>query len=348
MTEMSYVEICNVKKAFGTYPVVKGINLEVNDGEFLVLLGPSGCGKSTLMRMIAGIETVTSGVIKIDGKDVTHLTPRERNIAMVFQTYALYPHLTVRANIEFPLRKMKLDRSRIEERTLWAARMFRIERHLDRKPKQLSGGERQRVALARAMVRSPSVFMMDEPLSNLDAKLRATARQEIQQFQIATKATTIYVTHDQVEAMSLGHRIAVLSDGIVRQVGTPDEIYERPADTFVATFVGSPAMNLVARGDIYQGFRPEQLLPEALVKDKADSLAVSLLINRIEKLGSTQLIYGTLEDAEKTQVIADVPAMAGMEFTLGEQHRFRVLNRQIHTFDKTTGKRIETGITEGM
>jgi multiple sugar transport system ATP-binding protein len=338
---MSFVEICNVKKAFGNYSVVKGIDLEVRDGEFLVLLGPSGCGKSTLMRMIAGIETVTSGAIKIAGKDVTHLTPRERNVAMVFQTYALYPHLTVRANIEFPLRKMKLGREQIRERTLWAARMFRIERHLDRKPKQLSGGERQRVALARAMVRSPSVFMMDEPLSNLDAKLRATARQEIQQFQAETKATTIYVTHDQVEAMSLGHRIAVLSDGVVRQVGTPDEIYHRPADTFVATFVGSPAMNLVPRGDILEGFRPEQLLPSELVADKANTTEIRMKIQRIERLGSTQLVYGTLDDQEGTPVIADVPAMAGVSFAPGERHSFRVRHKEMHTFDKATGRRVE-------
>lgn len=337
---MSFVEISNVKKAFGNYSVVKGINLQVHDGELLVLLGPSGCGKSTLMRMIAGIETVTSGAIKIDGKDVTHLTPRERNVAMVFQTYALYPHLTVRANIEFPLRKMKLPREQIRERTLWAARMFRIERHLDRKPKQLSGGERQRVALARAMVRSPSVFMMDEPLSNLDAKLRATARQEIQQFQAETKATTIYVTHDQVEAMSLGHRIAVLSDGVVRQVGTPDDIYHKPADTFVATFVGSPAMNLVPRGDLLEGFRPEQLLPSELVSDKANTTEIRMEIQRVERLGSTQLVYGTLDDRERTQIIADVPAMAGASFTVGERHTFHVRQRQIHVFDKASGKRM--------
>ena len=338
---MSFVQICNVKKAFGEYSVVKGVDLEVGDGEFLVLLGPSGCGKSTLMRMIAGIETVTSGAIRIDGRDVTHLTPRERNVAMVFQTYALYPHLTVRANIEFPLRKMKLARDQIKERTLWAARMFRIERHLDRKPKQLSGGERQRVALARALVRSPSVFMMDEPLSNLDAKLRATARQEIQQFQAETKATTIYVTHDQVEAMSLGHRIAVLSDGFVRQVGTPDEIYNRPADTFVATFVGSPAMNLVPRGDVLEGFRPEQMLPDELVADKADTREFAIDIRRVERLGSTQLVYGTLNDTDRTQIIADVPAMAGASFTVGERHTFRVRQRQIHVFDKASGKRME-------
>ncbi|MFK3781289.1 ABC transporter ATP-binding protein [Agrobacterium sp. NPDC089420] len=339
---MSFVQISNVTKSFGHYAAVNGISLDVADGEFLVLLGPSGCGKSTLMRMIAGIETVTSGAIRIDGKDVTDLSPKDRNVAMVFQTYALYPHLTVRANIEFPLRKMKLDRKQIEERTLWAARMFRIERHLDRKPKQLSGGERQRVALARALVRSPSVFMMDEPLSNLDAKLRATARQEIQQFQSETKATTIYVTHDQVEAMSLGHRIAVLSEGVVRQVGTPDEIYNRPADMFVATFVGSPAMNLVPRGDVLEGFRPEQLLADDLVSEKGATREVNIIVRRVEKLGSTQLVYGTLDGADDVQIVADVPAMAGGKFTIGERQTFRVPLQEIHSFDKSTGKRLET------
>src|SRR5215813_6884612 len=260
---MATVEVRGLTKLFDEVRAVDGIDMIANEGEFLVLLGPSGCGKTTLMRMIAGLERPTKGDIAIDGKVVTDLPPRARNIAMVFQSYALYPHLTVERNISFPLRAVGMPKGQIREKVEWAAQMFGIERFLDRKPRQLSGGERQRVALARAVVREPVVFLLDEPLSNLDAKLRNSARDELKQFQRSLGTTTIYVTHDQAEAMGLGDRIAVLNQGRVIQIGTPQEIYGSPADIFVATFIGAPPMNLLDDGNVYLGFRPENFLPSS-------------------------------------------------------------------------------------
>ncbi len=263
---MAQVEIKGVSKSFGKVRAVDQVDLKTAEGEFLVLLGPSGCGKTTLLRMIAGIEEPSAGDILIDHLVVTHLPPRMRNIAMVFQSYALYPHMSVFKNIAFPLRTRGVDKISIKKKVRWAAEMFGIERLLDRKPRELSGGERQRVALARAMGREPSVFLLAEPLSNLDAILRASAREELRQFQKRVKVTTIYVTHDQVEAMGLGDRIVVMSKGGIRQVGTPMDIYQWPADTFVATFVGSPPMNILGEGEILIGFRPETFLPSDFIK----------------------------------------------------------------------------------
>src|SRR5512138_820797 len=242
---MATVEAQNLRKSFGTVHAVDGINLTIREGEFVALLGPSGCGKTTLLRMIAGLERPTSGDIIIGGEIVTDLPARARKIAMVFQSYALYPHMTVSRNIAFPLRAHGLPKREIAAKIEWAARLLGIDPLLDRKPRQLSGGQRQRVALARALVREPAVFLLDEPLSNLDAKLRTSARDELKQFQKRIGTTTIYVTHDQVEAMGLGDRIAVMQAGTVRQIGTPQEIYDEPADTFVAGFLGSPPTNLV-------------------------------------------------------------------------------------------------------
>ena len=253
---MATVEARSLTKLFDEVRAVDGIDLVAREGEFLVLLGPSGCGKTTLMRLLAGLERPSSGEVVIDGNTVTDLPPRVRNIAMVFQSYALYPHLSVAKNISFPLRAVGMRKAEITQKVEWAARMFGIERFLDRKPRQLSGGERQRVALARAVVREPVVFLLDEPLSNLDAKLRNSARDELKQFQRNLGTTTIYVTHDQAEAMGLGDRIAVLNQGRVCQIGTPQEIYQDPADIFVATFIGSPPMNLLGDGESYLGFRP--------------------------------------------------------------------------------------------
>ena len=226
---MATVETRGVKKYYGNVVAVNGVDLLTQDGEFLVLLGPSGCGKTTLLRMIAGFETPTAGDLLIGGEIVNDLPPRARKIAMVFQSYALYPHMTVFKNIAFPLKAQRVARSVIPEKVEWAASLFGIGHLLQRKPRELSGGERQRVALARALVREPSVFLLDEPLSNLDAQLRASARDELQQFQRRIGTTTIYVTHDQVEAMGLGDRIVVMRAGTVRQIGTPQEIYHEPA-----------------------------------------------------------------------------------------------------------------------
>src|SRR4051795_3793327 len=241
---MAIVETRQLRKIFADHNAVDGVDLVTREGEFLVLLGPSGCGKTTLLRMIAGLEKQTSGDIVIGGTVVNDLPPRARKIAMVFQSYALYPHMSVAKNIAFPLKAGGTPKDQIASKVQTAASMFGIERLLHRKPRQLSGGERQRVALARAMVREPAVFLLDEPLSNLDAQRRASARDELQQFQRNIGTTTIYVTHDQVEAMGMGDRIAVMDKGKIRQLGTPRDIYDDPADTFVATFLGSPPMNL--------------------------------------------------------------------------------------------------------
>ncbi|MGH7424276.1 MAG: ABC transporter ATP-binding protein, partial [Candidatus Methylomirabilales bacterium] len=261
---MATVETRGIKKYFGDVKAVDGVDLSTKEGEFLVLLGPSGCGKTTLLRMVAGLEKQTAGDVLIGGEVVNDLPPRARKIAMVFQSYALYPHMTVYKNIAFPLKAQGVPKETIPKKVEWAASMFGIERLLHRKPRELSGGERQRVALARALVREPTVFLLDEPLSNLDAQLRTSARDELQQFQKQIGITAIYVTHDQIEAMGLGDRIAVMHQGKVRQLGTPQEVYREPADTFVAGFLGSPPMNLVERDEYILGFRPEDFLAKQL------------------------------------------------------------------------------------
>ena len=242
---MANVDFEHVDKVYaGGNQAVFGVDLRVEDGELMVLVGPSGCGKSTLLRLLAGLEPVTRGTLRIGGKVVNDLTPQERNVAMVFQDYALYPHRTVRGNLEFPLKMRKLPREEVQRRVDWASNLLGLSAKLDRLPKQLSGGERQRVAMGRALVREPTVFLLDEPLSNLDAKLRAEVRGEIGELQQRTSTTMVYVTHDQVEAMTLGHRVTVLDRGRVQQVGTPREVYERPANVFVAGFIGNPPMSL--------------------------------------------------------------------------------------------------------
>src|SRR5919199_453908 len=242
---MPAVAFEHVSKRFGETTVVEDFDLEVAEGELLVLVGGSGSGKSTILRMLAGLETVTTGTIRIGGRDVTALPPRERDVAMVFQDYALYPHLTVRENLALGLRLRRMPRPEIERRVAWAAGMLGLERLLDRKPKQLSGGQRQRVAMGRAMVREPSVFLFDEPLSNLDAKLRGQMRAEITRLQRRLGTTTLYVTHDQTEAMTLGDRVCVLRKGRIQQVASPRELYEQPVNLFVAGFIGSPPMNFL-------------------------------------------------------------------------------------------------------
>jgi multiple sugar transport system ATP-binding protein len=242
---MAQISLRNVSKRWGSVTGVSNLNLEIADQEFLVLLGPSGCGKTTTMRMIAGLEDITEGEIWIGDRVVNRLEPKDRDISMVFQSYGLYPNLTVYENIRFPLRVRKVPKQEHHERVMRAAAMVELGDYLDRRPAALSGGQRQRVALARAIVREPNAFLMDEPLSNLDAKLRVSTRAQIKNLHHTLKTTTIYVTHDQIEAMTLADRVVVMSKGVVQQVGTPTEIYDRPANTFVAAFIGSPAMNLL-------------------------------------------------------------------------------------------------------
>ncbi|NLH08156.1 MAG: ABC transporter ATP-binding protein, partial [Chloroflexi bacterium] len=242
---MATIELRQVEKRFGNHQAVKPLDLTINDGEFVVLLGPSGCGKTTTLRMISGLETVTGGSIYLGGRNVTWLHPSERDIAFVFQLFALYPHLTVRQNITFPLQAQGESQETIERRLAEVVRLLRIEHILDSRPGKLSGGDRQRVALARALVRRPAAFLMDEPLGALDAEFRESMRAEIKQLHIDQNATTVYVTHDQVEAMAMGDRIVVMSNAEIQQVGTPAEVYHDPANLFVAQFIGSPGMNLV-------------------------------------------------------------------------------------------------------
>jgi multiple sugar transport system ATP-binding protein len=339
---MSTVETRALTKLFHETAAVAGIDLMAREGEFLVLVGPSGCGKTTLMRMIAGLEEPSSGAVLIGGRDVTLLPPRTRNIAMVFQSYALYPHLSVWRNIAFPLRARGAERRAIDEKVRWAAQMFGIERLLQRKPRQLSGGERQRVALARAVVREPLAFLLDEPLSNLDAKLRTSARDELKQFQRRIGTTTIYVTHDQIEAMGLGDRIAVLNEGRVRQIGTPQEIYGDPADTFVATFMGSPPMNLAESDGVVLGFRPESLVPRPNLGANA-ALTVPLRITRIEYLGADCLIYGVLQPPfPEGPAIVRAPAGEPSPASPGECCEFAVAEADVKRFDCTTGLRCDS------
>src|SRR5689334_746332 len=333
---MAAVAVNEIRKTFGDVTAVNGISLAARDGEFLVLLGPSGCGKTTLLRIIAGLETPTSGDILIDGEVVNELPPRARGVAMVFQSYGLYPHLTVWNNIAFPLKTQGTPREEIKRKVQWSAGLLGIDRLLERRPRQLSGGERQRVALARALVREPTVFLLDEPLSNLDAKLRASARSELKQFQQTVRTATIYVTHDQVEAMGMGDRIAVIDHGRLRQIGTPAEIYEYPADEFVASFLGTPPMNLIERDGGTLGFRPEAFLPKELLNGSA-LMELPFRVDRMEYLGSERILYGELQGrAAKREVTAKLPAHVALDgIRAGGWHAFAVRESELRYFDST-------------
>ena len=338
---MATVETKALRKEFTGHTAVDGVDLAIHEGEFLVLLGPSGCGKTTLLRMIAGLETQTSGDILIGGRVVNDLPPRARKIAMVFQSYALYPHLSVAKNIAFPLKAQGAPRDSVAGEVEKAAKMFGIERLLQRKPRQLSGGERQRVALARAMVRHPDVFLLDEPLSNLDAKLRTLARDELKQFQRRLGTTTIYVTHDQVEAMGLGDRIAVMSGGKVRQLGPPQEVYDEPADTFVAGFLGSPPMNLIHVDGVLVGIRPEQLLPRAPGRPRRGHRRDAL---RRRPGGASRGRAAALRNAPGLRPEGEGHRQPRLHRALhieaGHAYDFRVHESNLKFFDPTTGLRV--------
>ena len=337
---MAVVETRNVTKIFkeGHLGAVNNVSFETREGEFLVFLGPSGSGKTTLLRMIAGLETPTSGEILIGGQVVNNLSPRDRRIAMVFQSYALYPHLTVYKNIAFPLKAQKVPKAEHRKKVEWAAGLLGIGALLERKPRELSGGERQRVALARAIVREPAVFLLDEPLSNLDAKLRASAREELERFHRSVGTTSIYVTHDQVEAMAMGDRILVLNKGMVHQMGTPTEVYDNPADTFVATFLGSPPMNLVELEDVIVGFRPEHFLPTVNVT--GETVAFRFKIEHTEYLGSEWIVSGAIVGGrlDSKNAVSRLPSAAQLQ--RGGMHDFVVPTRTLKFFDAGTRKRV--------
>ena len=338
---MAQVITRRLRREFGDVVAVDGVDLEVRDGEFMVFLGPSGCGKTTMLRMIAGLEKPTSGEIIIGSRVVNDLPPRTRGIAMVFQGYGLYPHLKVRDNIAFPLRTQGMPRAAIEKKVAWSAGILGITRLLDRKPRQLSGGEQQRVALARALVREPTVFLLDEPLSNLDAKLRTSARNELKEFQRRIGTTTIYVTHDQVEAMGLGDRIVVLEHGRVRQVGTPAQIYDDPANTFVATFLGAPPMNLLPREGRIEGFRPENFL-HCDLQSTSDAVRYDFRIRRIEYLGNERILYGYINgQANGTEYTARMSAHLSRPVVReGESYPFTVHRKDLKYFDVSSGARL--------
>ena len=341
---MAIVEVRHLTKQFegNATPAVDDLDLATTEGEYLVLLGPSGCGKTTLLRLIAGLEQPTSGEVLIGGLPMVGLPPRARKIAMVFQSYALYPHKSAGKNIEFPLKAAGMDPEERAKKVAWAAELLGITRLLGRRPRHLSGGERQRVALARALVREPDVFLLDEPLSNLDAKLRAAARDDLKQFQDRIGTTTVYVTHDQVEAMGLGDRIAVMSEGRIRQLGTPHDVYHDPADTFVATFLGSPPMNIVRRDEVLVGFRPESLLPKGVVQPDDDAVTVPFHVHRVENLGSERHLVGTLSGiGPETRVIAMLPSTVSVDIPVDETSEFVIRGADLRFFDTDAGLRTE-------
>jgi len=350
---MAVVRFAHLTKSYGSIPVVSDLNLELPDGSFTVLVGPSGCGKSTSLRMLAGLESVTSGTITIGDRDVTHLQPRDRDIAMVFQNYALYPHLNVRENIAFPLRASKVPRAEALARADAVAESLGLAKLMARKPKDLSGGQQQRVAIGRAIIREPSVFLFDEPLSNLDAKLRVETRTELLQIQRRLGITCLYVTHDQEEAMTLSDRMVVMRDGCAAQVGTPLEVYDAPVDTFVASFVGSPKMNLldgeladgsftlpsgftfsvaqtVAGGAVTLGVRPDDLIPTAAEDGDAT-------VTLVELLGPRAIVTIDARGTELTSVV-ETARMSGI--TEGATVTLSARPGAVHVFDAQTGRRI--------
>ncbi len=354
---MASVELRDIRKSYASLDVIHGISLDITDGEFIALVGPSGCGKSTLLRMIAGLEEITDGDILIGGTVVTSMTPRERNIAMVFQSYALYPHMTVAENMGFNLKLAGQPKNVIDERVAEAARMLDLGKLLDRKPSQLSGGQRQRVAMGRAVVRNPAVFLFDEPLSNLDAKLRVQMRSEIKALHQKVGTTSIYVTHDQIEAMTLADRVVVLNHGRIEQQGTPLELYKTPANLFVAAFIGSPAMNLIDGVVDGEGDQPAARLKDGTAIRIAASRNVkrgqSVTIGlRPEHIGST--VGGDISLSGRTVLVEPTGAQTHVVFELagdqvtavvdGEQlvkvntpFAATVHHERVHVFDRASG-----------
>ncbi len=359
---MATVTFDNVVKKYGEVTAVKDFSLTIADGEFMVLVGPSGCGKTTSLRMIAGLEDITSGILRIGDKVVNDIPPKDRDIAMVFQSYALYPHMTVRDNLAFGLKLRKIPKAEIESRVNEAAGILGLEKLLDRKPKELSGGQRQRVALGRAIVREPAVFLMDEPLSNLDAKLRVQTRAEIARLHQRLQTTIVYVTHDQVEAMTMGQRIAVMSDGLLQQVGPPQELYDFPVNRFVAGFIGSPAMNfldmetagsgeeavLKGPGDlsfkiparfrstlgpttgkkVIVGFRPEHV---EVGEPTDDGVGFSAVADVVEYLGNEELIHLSVGDQDLVAVISSAHRVRP-----GDVVPMHIPAAKLHMFDAET------------
>ncbi|MCP4071869.1 MAG: sn-glycerol-3-phosphate ABC transporter ATP-binding protein UgpC [Hyphomicrobiales bacterium] len=353
---MAGVNIRNVRKSYGSAEILHGIDVDIEDGEFIVMVGPSGCGKSTLLRMVAGLESITSGEIAIDGRVVNEVEPKDRDIAMVFQNYALYPHMSVYNNMAYGLKLMKLSKEEIKTRVDKAAAMLQLEEYLARRPRELSGGQRQRVAMGRAIVREPAVFLFDEPLSNLDAKLRSQMRMEIRKLQRNLDVTAIYVTHDQVEAMTMADRIVVLNDGYVEQIGTPSQIYHSPQSTFVASFMGAPPMNLVKCtsagngklaidglgeikipvktphiGPCLLGMRPESVT----IQEKSTAGSYPLELELVEELGAGRILHTRLGSEDFTVYMPHTEELPANNLFV------KFPKSAIHLFDPDSGGRIQ-------
>ncbi|WP_045421993.1 sn-glycerol-3-phosphate import ATP-binding protein UgpC [Vibrio jasicida] len=361
---MSTLTLSNIAKCYPNgYQAIQKLNLDICDGEMVVLVGPSGCGKSTLLRMIAGLEEISSGELKIDTTVVNDLEPGERDIAMVFQNYALYPHMTVYNNMAYGLRNRKTPKAEIERLVHEAAKMLELDHLLDRKPGQLSGGQRQRVAMGRAIVREPKVFLFDEPLSNLDAKLRVQMRLEIKKLQRRLGTTSVYVTHDQVEAMTLADKLVVLNKGNVEQVGTPLEIYDNPASLFVATFIGSPSMNILDGnvsvdgitignallpasttnlnlGEVKLGLRPEHL------QISQDNPWLQVEVELIESLGADLLLYCRTEGDDSQKLVVRVEGHTPIQ--IGDKLGLDIKPKHVHLFDANTEKRIDCSLKAAL
>jgi len=354
---MAQIKLKNLTKRWGDFVAVENFDLDIADEEFLVLLGPSGCGKPTTMRMIAGLEEITSGDVEIDGRIVNDLEPKDRDIAMVFQSYGLYPNMNVYENIRFPLKVRNVDSATHDARVRRASAMVELDEFLHRRPAALSGGQRQRVALARAIVREPNVFLMDEPLSNLDAKLRVSTRAQIKHLHHELKVTTIYVTHDQIEAMTLADRVVVMNKGVVQQVGSPTEIYDRPENVFVAGFIGNPAMNLVegkvkdgtftaenisvpgiggADGPLTLGFRAEDAMLTAIAQEKKGAGMVSADVYALELLGDA-----TMVTVRAGSGMVAVKAAKDYRAAIGDQVHITLPREACHLFDSASGARID-------
>ena len=347
---MANVNIINIKKNYGKIAVIHGVSVDINDGEFIVIVGPSGCGKSTLLRMVAGLESITQGEIKINNVTVNDKEPMERDVAMVFQNYALYPHMSVKQNMSYSLKIANTPKKEIEKKVNEAAQLLQLEPYLDRKPRELSGGQRQRVAMGRAIVREPSLFLFDEPLSNLDAKLRVQMRLEIRQLQAKLGITSLYVTHDQVEAMTMADRIIVMNEGVAEQIGTPLDVYQKPKTLFTAQFIGSPAMNIIkgeiknenicigdtniatsklANGPIAIGVRPEHV-----TIDTQGLLEMDVV--QSEPLGANTLLHGNINGIPFTASIAGVHKISEEN----KKIKLNVESQNIHLFNSETGIRV--------
>ena len=350
---MATLSLRNVRKRFGPIEVISGVGVEITDGEFIVIVGPSGCGKSTLLRMVAGLESVSEGDIMINDTRVNEKEPMDRDIAMVFQNYALYPHMSVRQNMGYGLKIARTPKDEIEKRVNDAAQLLQLEPYLDRKPKELSGGQRQRVAMGRAIVREPAVFLFDEPLSNLDAKLRVQMRLEIKELQARLGVTTLYVTHDQVEAMTMADRMIVMNGGVAEQIGSPLEVYEKPASVFAAQFIGSPAMNIVGgsaedgklvleNGSVLSGDYPNSnnlrvgMRPEHLSLNTNGTIELVPVL--AEPLGANTLIHGKLRGTA-VPLTASLPGVHTLS-SGSDTLQFSVDSDNIHLFDGMSGKRI--------